>query len=118
MSVQIKIQPGGAFDPADVLASDLVFWLNDDSQAHAPFGIEVAAGQPSNPIQPDSTTPQPRTRVAPRFSRDDAADESSPARLTRSRRATAAANPSSKPGVARHTTVWLPPLKFAQLALT
>jgi hypothetical protein len=59
MSVPIKIQAGGVFDPAEAIASALVFWRNEDSQPHAPFGLEVAAGGTSNAIQPDSTTAQP-----------------------------------------------------------
>jgi len=57
MSVRIIIRQNGVFDETHALASDLVFWRNDDTAypSHAPFGLKVNSGANTSAIQPDPT---------------------------------------------------------------
>jgi hypothetical protein len=55
MSVRIVIRANGAFDEAHALSSDLVFWTNEDTQPHAPFGLNVEPDERSSGMQPDPT---------------------------------------------------------------
>ena len=61
MAVRVLIEQGGNFVEVNALASDLVFWKNDDTTfpSHSPFGLKVNSGGVSDAIQPQS---QPITK--------------------------------------------------------
>ncbi|MCU1347511.1 MAG: hypothetical protein JWO56_541 [Acidobacteria bacterium] len=68
MSVKVSIQANGVFtSPAGVQRADLVFWNNEDRQAHYPIpgcdGLRVAPEASSAPYRPAPQPDLPKTTI-------------------------------------------------------